>query len=123
MFTSYSLNKRAPVVDGSILHIFGSNAPGVLIGIENQDSANTLVYHFETSPDGSTWSAMSLPIDNLGNTAVNFTLLSGAVQLLKINPMQSHLRLKCYGDLPVGLSITVYHPSDVSTTEVTLLET
>ena len=122
MITTYSLNKRAPVVDGSILHILGYNVPGVLLSIENQDTANTMVYHFESSIDGATWTPISLPIDTNGNTAINFTVLAGQATLLKLNPPSPHLRLMAHGDLPVSLSLIVYRISDMSTAEVLILE-
>ena len=120
MHTTKTFNKTAPVVEGSIFRLFGINSAGYLISIENQDSANTVVYTFQESVGGTTWTDITFDVD--GEDQTDFALLAGNSHTLKVKSTQPYVRMTAYGDAAVSVSISYFKPSNTGTTEVQIFE-
>lgn len=91
----------------------------VLFTLENQDGANTMVYKFQESDDGTTWSDIELPLSG-GGTSVQFSLLAGNVHSVRITSGSPRVRLMASGDLVAGLGLQ-YHldtPNDTTAAEI-----
>lgn len=123
MINTNVFNKHAPVTDGSIFEVTGSYPVGFVLMLENQDSTNTIVYHLETSPDGVTWTPVTLPTDNAGNTAVDFAMLAGAVHIIKYVPTNVRTRLIAHGDANIAIGFVSYRVTDTGTAQVDILQT
>lgn len=117
-----SFNKQAPVAEASILRIFGVNPAGYAIFLENQDTSggNTLVYTFQESNNGSTWTDIAFEVN--GDEQSDFTLLPQGTHLLKVSSSMPYIRMTAYGDAPVAISVSYHKSSDVDTEEVQLFE-
>lgn len=106
MLTARSFNKAVPVVDGVLFELHGGQPSGVAVFIQNQHATNTLVYYFEESVDGSTWTRVEF--EN-GGDSNQFSLIAGASPVLvKVASANPHLRLRGYGDLPAAFGVATF---------------
>lgn len=113
MLITRSFNKEVPVVNDVIWEIHGSNPSGINVFIENQHASNTLVYSFEESVDGVTWTAISF------SAVTTFSLIAGGTpHQVKITSGNPHVRMKGYGDLPVAIGVTTYSATSVDSDDV-----
>jgi hypothetical protein len=120
MITTKTFNKRTPVAEGCLFRLFGVNSTGYAIFIENQDTDNTIVYTFQESISGSTWTDIEFSVN--GESQADFSLLAGSCHLLKVTSSQPYIRLMAYGDAYVGLSVSYYKAANTGTSEVQIFE-
>jgi hypothetical protein len=114
-----TFNKLIGVSAATVFELVGQNANGFAIRLENQDPANTMVYKFQSSLDGVTWTDLPLPIGG-GGTAITFALLPATNQL--INIMQTgRIQMVASGDLQASLSISTFYPSAIDATPLQIL--
>lgn len=120
MIITKSFNKKTPVAEGSILRIFGVNSTGYALFLENQDTSNTIVYTFQESINGSTWTDIEFTVND--EEQADFSLLPGACHLLKVTSSQPYVRLTAYGDACIAISASYYKSSNTTTSEVQVFE-
>jgi hypothetical protein len=116
MLIQKSFNKMVPVAEGAVFSILGMNTTGFAVFIENQDTANTIVYTFKESSDGVTW------VDIAFNEVSDFSIIAGQVHLVKVTSAQPYVKLDAYGDAPVSISISYHKTSDVGVNSVQVFE-
>lgn len=126
MLVSRSLNKAIPVVEGVIFTATGVTTLGFSLFLQNQHSLNTLVYYFEESVDGTTWTRLEFANGGDSNefALIAATLsfpLQGTVQV-KVVPSGSNtrVRMKAYGDVPASFGISSWVPSATDTTAISI---
>lgn len=122
MIITKTISKTAPVAEGSILRIYGVNSTGYAVFIENKESGggSTVVYTFQDSADGTTWNDIEFTVS--GSTVTDFSLLPGAVHLLKVTSSDPYIRLTAYGDAEINVSVSYYKVTNNGTSEVSLFE-
>lgn len=122
MIVAKSFNKQAPVAEASVLRIFGVNSAGYAIFIENQDESggNTVLYTFQESSNGSTWTDIEFTVGD--STETDFAITPSNVHMLKVSSSQPYIRMTAYGDAPIAISVAYHKTSDVDTAEVQLFE-
>jgi hypothetical protein len=103
MFTTRSFTKQAPVIDGVIFEVLGSNPKGFGLFIENQDDSRSASYYLEDSPDGIDYTRIEF--SNGGDDNL-FGLLPGQIHNVKVTSTAAHIRLRAYGDVMLGINIT-----------------
>jgi hypothetical protein len=122
MNVTKSFNKLAPVAEASVFRIFGVNSAGYAVFLENQDESggNTIVYTFQESNNGSTWTDITFTVSDEDQT--DFTILPQATHLLKVSSSMPYIRMTAYGDAPLAITVSYHKVSDVDTAEVQLFE-
>lgn len=118
MLVSKFLNKAVPAVDGEVFKIVGS-VPTILISLHNQHDQNTMVYRFQHSDDGISWSNIELPVSG-GGTSATFSIPFGETHSVKLTTNKPRLRMLAYGDVPVGIGFNYSVPTPTDTASVEL---
>ena len=127
MLVTRSFNKAIPVVAATIFTASGVTSSGFTLWLENQHGypdagTNTLVYYFEESTNGTTWTRM---VFTGGGEDNEFALLAAtsafprrAIVQVRLVPTasQTYIRMGAYGDVPAAMAIIRMVPSDIGNT-------
>lgn len=118
MIVTKTFSKLTPVAEGSILKIFGINTTGYGIFIENQDDAASVIYTFQESTDGTTWTDITFTVNAAPVT--DFTLIHNDTHFIKVTSSNPYVRLTAYGDAVVLLSVAYYLSTNTGTSQIDL---
>lgn len=106
MIVTQSFSKHLPVADGTIFDMIGAPPAGLQVTLANMDDSATMVYKFQSSDDGVTWTDIALPIDNVGGTAAVFSIVAGGTpHALRIAPAHPRVRMVARGDLNAEIGL------------------
>lgn len=118
MIVTKTFSKLTPVAEASILKIFGVNATGYGIFIENQDDSASVIYTFQESTDQTTWTDIEFTVG--GSPVTDFTLTHNDTHFIKVTSSNPYIRLTAYGDAQILISVAYYLSSNTGTTQVDL---
>lgn len=114
-----TFNKQVPASEATIFEISGGNPNGFLLSIENQDEANTLVYHFEKSDDGGeTWEDIEFAASE-GDPVVTFSVIATRVHNLKVSDSSPLIRFRAYGDVSISVTVQSFRRTPVDSDNFT----
>lgn len=118
MLVSKFLNKVVPAVEGEVFKIVGS-VPTILVSLHNQHEQNTMVYRFQHSDDGISWTNIELATSG-GGVSSTFSIPFGETHSVKLTTNKPRLRMLAYGDVPVGIGLNynVSTPTDTASAEL-----